>query len=194
MKNLGKFCFLILVVLCLINVAQAAPFVWLDTPSDSPAVGDTFKIGLIGDDFTDLYSFNFTVSYDPTLLRGISVEEGTLLSSCGTTFFIPGTIDDAAGNISFTGNTLLGAIDGATGSGSLATLQFEALSQGVTFLELSDLTFVDSFYNEIAVGYADGLLSIGNVSAVPEPSSLSLLLVAFGVSFFWLRRHKHNAL
>ena len=171
--------------------AQAAPTVRLEAAPTSPLVGSSFGIDVIGEDFLDLYAFNFTLSYDPTLIRAVSVDEGSLLPGAGSTFFIPGLIDDAAGSVAFPGDSLLGAIAGASGSGSLATIRFEALAEGISGLLLSDLLFLDSGFGDIAAAAEDSRVAIrgsgGHV--VPEPASSGLLLAGLG-AFLALRARR----
>lgn len=169
---------------------QAAPLVHLQAVPTSPAVGGSFKVDVIGKDFLDLYAFNFTLSYNPTLIRAVSVNEGSLLPSAGSTFFIPGFIDDMAGGVVFTGDALLGAIVGASGSGSLATVRFEAITEGISNLSLSDLLFLDSSFNDIAIATEDLQVAIRGSSehSVPEPMSPGLLLAGLGAYLVLMER------
>lgn len=175
--------------------AQAVPMVHLEAAPANPVVGSSFEIGLIGEDFLDLFAFNFSLSYDPTLIRAVSVDEGTLLPGAGSTFFIPGVIDDIAGIVEFTGDTLLGAIAGASGSGSLATIRFEALTEGVSPLTLTDLLFLDSGFSEIPVVFEDSRVSIRSDGGnpVPEPASLGLILAGLGAYLAIRSRRTVNA-
>src|SRR6185295_11006429 len=99
--------------------------------SASPAaIGVTFdaKIDIAG--VADLYAFEFDLAFNPTVVRAVSVSEGPFLSNAGVTLFLPGTIDNLAGTVAFTSSTLIGAIPGATGSGTLAALRFSTLAPG----------------------------------------------------------------
>lgn len=162
--------------------AYAAPNVRISPDTPMPTVGNPFEVSLIGEDFVDLYAYNFTLSFDPALIRAVSIAEGSLLASAGTTFFIPGEIDNTAGTVSFTGNTLLGPIAGATGNGTLAMLDFEAISEGTSPLTLSDLLFLDSGLVEIAILPRESRVTVvgdGGIP-VPEPATLPLLLLSVG--------------
>jgi len=190
LKLLHKILFVGALTLLQAGPVQAAPLVHLEAAPTSPAVGSSFKIDVIGKDFLDLYAFNFTLSYDPTLIRAVSVNEGSLLPSAGSTFFIPGFIDNMAGSVVFTGDSLLGAIVGAGGSGSLATLRFEALAEGVSNLSLSDLLFLDSSFSDIAIATEDLRVVIRGSTehSVPEPMSAGLLLAGLGAYLVLMER------
>ena len=56
---------------------------------------------------SDLYGYEFDLSYDPTVLQFSSEAEGGFLSVAGATFFIPGKVDPVAGTIAFNEDSLL---------------------------------------------------------------------------------------
>ncbi len=72
-------------------------------------------------DVSDLYAFQFDLAFDPTILELQSISEGTFLPGAGSTNFFPGTIDNTGGTATATADSLVGAIPGASGSGTLAT-------------------------------------------------------------------------
>lgn len=154
------------------------------------AVGSVFEVTLIGEQFVDLYAYNFTLNFDQTHIHAVSVGEGLLLASAGTTLFIPGVIDNAVGSISFTGNTLLGAILGANGDGSLAIMGFEAISEGTSPLSLSDFLFLDSQLVDLAYSPQESMVTVvaDGGSPIPEPATLPLLM-GFG-TYATLRKRK----
>ena len=182
-KRLRKVSIFMAAAICLTTSghALAAPVVQLEWLPASPETGSIFEVKIMGKDFLDLYAYNFTLNYDPALMRALSVDEGALLSSAGATFFIPGSIDDITGSISFTGASLLGITAGAYGDGSLAVMRFEALSQGIAQLILSDLLFLDSALNDIDVASQNQTITISSAGFVPEPASLLLLLIGLGM-------------
>jgi adhesin HecA-like repeat protein len=53
------------------------------------------------------------------VLSATGITEGSFLPSGGSTFLIPGMIDNNAGIIAFNADTLLSAISGVSGSGTL---------------------------------------------------------------------------
>ncbi len=139
--------------------------------SDVVAIGDTFDVPVSVSGVSDLYAFQFDLSYDPTVLQLLSINEGSFLPSAGSTLFIPATIDNTAGAATSTADTLIGTIPGASGEGDLAIFDFKAISVGNSALTLSNVTLLDSSINNIAFTTTNGQV----VSEVPEPNILPML-------------------
>jgi hypothetical protein len=160
-----------------ISVAAAAPIVQIDPVSQLAVQGDSLSVDVIVSDVTDLYAFQFDLVFDPTLLQATSSSEGLFLPSGGTTFFVPGAIDNVNGIISFIADTLISPVPGVTGSGDLAAISFTALASGTSILNLSNVLFLDSALNEIGnLTATGGSVTIDPRSTpVPEPSTLGLL-------------------
>lgn len=172
----------------------ATPVVRVSPATTTPTIGQSFQVNLLGEDFIDLYAYNFTLSFDPARLQAVSVDEGSLLVSAGATFFIPGVIDNINGNISFTGNTLMSAIPGANGNGTLAIMGFEAIAEGASPLSLADLLFLDSGLADLVVTPEESMVTVtsGSGGPIPEPASLPLVLMGIG-TFLLLRPRKIRA-
>ncbi len=132
-------------------------------------VGETFSLDVAIRDVTDLFAFQFDLGFDPTILAAMSLSEGPFLPSGGGTIFIPGTIDNAAGAITSTGDSLLGLPPGVTGSGTLASVTFDALAFGTSPVTLSNVILLDSGLSPIAFD-----TEAGAVNVVPEPATLLL--------------------
>jgi hypothetical protein len=152
-------------------------------PVTNPGVGGTFAVDVDATGITDLYEFQFDLSFNPTLLSAVSVVEGALLPSGGATFFIPGSIDNVGGTVAATADTLIGAIPGVTGGGTLAEFEFTALAPGTSALSLANEILLDSSLNDITANatFQNGSVTIGGVSSVPEPNTLVLLCAAVGL-------------
>jgi hypothetical protein len=150
------------------------------SPSGPISVGQTFTIGIhltgptvihngttITSNVSDLDAFQFDLAFNcsvpianpagcqpgASLLNAISVSEGSFLPHGGAnaTFFEPGSIDNAAGEISFIGDV---GGSGVTGSGDLVDVTFRALTAGTTTIAIlanGDLQFFDSNFNPIVV-------------------------------------------
>lgn len=99
------------------------------------------------------------------------------MSDFGATVFTPGVIDNNSGLISLVADLYVGFLPNPSGSGVLATIEFQALAPG-----LSALTFSNVFLNFSNQGFN---LGHGQV-AVPEPTTLALL--TSGLALFAGRR------
>ncbi len=133
--------------------------------------GETFSLDIDIANVADLYAFQFDLGFDPTILAAESVTEGSFLPSGGSTIFFPGTIDNMGGTIAFNADTLVGAIPGVSGGGTLASVEFEALATGTSVISLNDVELLDSNFNLIDYSAANGSVLV----TTPEPSSLALL-------------------
>jgi hypothetical protein len=140
---------------------------------------------------TDLDAFQFDLAFNclvptasPTgcqpgasVLQVLSVSEGSFLPKGGSnaTFFEPGTINNATGEISLIGD--VGA-SGVTGSGDLVDVTFKALTTGTTDIAIlgnSDLQFFDSNGNPIVVD--DSVTTSPGLETFPTNESLSAAVV-----------------
>ncbi len=121
--------------------AQSEPTLSL-TPSTIQVtqLGQTFALNITISNVQDLWFWYASVTWDPTVLNMTGTpQEGNFMTQSGSTLFIvappkngtvPGGIDD----------TLL-TTDGASGSGVLATLTFQAMAQSTsTTIQLNNIT------------------------------------------------------
>ena len=153
----------------------ASPTVSIQPSASNQTVGSFFDVFVDISDVSDLYAFQFDVSFNPMVLQAVGLTEGSFLPTGGGTFFIPGTIDNAAGSISFTADSLLGPDPGVTGTGHLAVLAFEAYGEGISTISLSNLILLDSGLSDIPFTLSDGTLNVSK-STVPAPPSVLLLV------------------
>jgi PEP-CTERM motif/Cohesin domain len=143
--------------------------------------GDEFTLGIRVTEITDLFTFGFELVFDPTILRATSIVEGDFLASGidtqdGGTVFFPGEISE--GLLSLTLGSLLGPTQlGASGSGFLAFITFQALLGGDSNLALSNVSLYDSTGNAtvIPADIVNGSVTVATPTSVPEPSTLGLL-------------------
>lgn len=70
-------------------------------------VGQTFAVDIDVDNIPDLFAYQFTLNFDPTVLAADSITEGALFAGTNNSFFLSGTIDNSAGNIASNADTLL---------------------------------------------------------------------------------------
>jgi hypothetical protein len=143
--------------------------------STSVSVGDTFAIQVNVANASDLYVYEFDVSYDPAVLQFSSVAELSFLSDTGAILFIPGTVDPVAGTIAFNTDSLLSAIPGISGNGSLVRFDFTALTSGTSSLTISNEILFDSTFTVLSDTTTAGSVVVSSLaSPVPEPSNMLL--------------------
>lgn len=163
-------------VLLLIAVASASSSATLQlAPSfHSVMIGEFIHINVNVSSITDLYAYQFDLAYSPTRLRAVSISEGSFLSTASPTVFVPGTINDTNGLIEFTANSLQGLVSGASGSGTLASMVFEAIEIGGTQMRVTNGIFIDSDLSLIELSDAYGIVNVRS----PEPAYGVLLGLA----------------
>lgn len=146
--------------------------------SSTVSVGSMFAVDVNISGVTDLYDYQFDLSFNPALLQATNVLEGTFLSAGGPTYFIPGTIDNTAGNITFNADTLLTAISGVSGDGTLVVFDFTAIAPGTSDLTIpnnEDLILQDS------TGAILSSTTMGGSATVPTPEPSSFVLLVTGL-------------
>ena len=143
-------------------------------PEESVVNPGTFTVDVVLHGALDLTGYEFNVSFDPDVVEVDSVVDASFLGSTGRTV-VPGTaqIDNEAGTLFF-GAVSTGAMDGPDGDGVLATITFDAISQGESDLDLSGLQTFSGGTPETPDDM-DGKVYVVNagVSVVPEASSVS---------------------
>src|SRR5271165_813903 len=87
--------------------ADGIPTLSISPASSTVSNGSTFSMDVNISDVTDLSAFQFDLSFDPSILQATgTITEGNFFLSGGG--FVPGTIDNSLGTITFNANTLLG--------------------------------------------------------------------------------------
>lgn len=182
---------LLLLVGMVSSPAVTATTVSIQPPSSTHSVGDSFSLGINISDVTDLYAFQFDIGFSPSILEVTGINEGTFLSGSGTTNYIPGIIDNTAGTVTFIADTLQDIIPGVTGSGTLATIDFNALDIGRTsMVSLSNVVLLDSNINDISASIKNGNITI-NPAVIPAPEPATIAIFSLGlVGMSWVRHRR----
>ncbi|KAB8053556.1 hypothetical protein GCN74_25180 [Janthinobacterium sp. FT14W] len=169
--------------------ASAAPIIDIEPETLFVSHEQSFGVNIVIHDATDLFAFQFDLSFDPRLLSATSVADGGLLSVGGPAIFFPGTIDNVAGRISFTLGTLTDSLPGVNGTGALAGIVFRSRNaSGIASLKLSDIILLDSNLADIA--FAAPLPA--QIAVMPEPGTLALLApMLLGMAWVLRRRPAH---
>ncbi|MFX1535952.1 MAG: cohesin domain-containing protein [Promethearchaeota archaeon] len=97
------------------------------------------KTDYIGD---DINAYQFTLSYDPSILNGVEVVNGDLITdSEGYRFlFVPGPFDNVAGELLLTAAFFFTPDVTATGPGTLANVTFTVVGYGSSNITLGSST------------------------------------------------------
>lgn len=110
--------------------------------------GDTFTLRLSANDVTNLAGWQTDVAFDSDVLKAVEVSEGDLLKAENTsTFFLSGTIDNTAGEITKLSSARFGS--GVSGTGTLLLVTFTAKATGETRVTFSDFFAGSSSREEI---------------------------------------------
>ena len=93
-------------------LADGVPTLSINPASSTVSAGNNVTLDVNISNITDLYAFQFDLSFDPGTVSAVSITEGSFLTGGGATFFLPGTIDNVGGTIASTADSLVGAIPG----------------------------------------------------------------------------------
>lgn len=176
-----------IVALCLVLASSAHAIPRLDIDVDTGlagfqssrvvTVGTVFDVGIYITGAVSLFAYDIKVDHDPAVLDATSAGEGAFLATAGPIFFV----GDDSGNPVSAIATLLGVPTGASGDGTLFTIQYTALAKGDISLRFTRAGLVNDQMLAEAVDFGGARLV---VQGVPLPSTLLLLglgLVAVAV-------------
>ncbi len=167
MRNLAL---LLLIVFCQ-NGMAAESSVSVSPQTVTAPTGDTFTIDIIVDSADNaVYGAQYELYFDNTALNAISQTQGTFLSQDGENTNVPADIiNNTLGKIVY-GEARMGAPAGVTGSGTLASITFEAVKSGTSGLTLSYVMLMDPT-GEIATTVNSGTCTITGLGKTPVPET-----------------------
>ncbi|OFV68502.1 MAG: protein containing APHP [Candidatus Syntrophoarchaeum caldarius] len=152
-----------------VDVVEAAgPTVTVDSLDVSP--GETFTIDITVDpQGEEIYGAQYDLYFDPAVLQVVSQTAGDFLTQDGASSIeVVNTINNTLGKLEY-GETRMGVENGVTGTGVLATIEFEAVETGSTNLTLSNVLLSDPSAQPIAgVVLNNGVVNV--VSGTPTPT------------------------
>lgn len=144
-------------------------------PQTSAWLPDTiFNITVVVTDVSELYGWQFNVTFNPAVLEALNFTEGPFLKQAGDTYELPVTINNTGGWV-FAGRSLFPYPEhGASGSGILAYLTFKAKAEGASTLHLDApeettyLRTIDENQMPVPIGFTpvDGSVSVALVHDV----------------------------
>ena len=168
-----------------VPAAHAIPVLTASATPDPAVVGAPVSVDLVLTDVVDLYAYQLSLSFDPSLLQVTGVAQGALLPGGGSTFFDGGSVNNTLGSISFMFDSLVGGVPGVNGTGVLATVSFDVVGTGTSTLAFADTLFLDSGLADISVQITNGSLQ-----TLPVPEPASFLMFGMGLAAIAVRRYR----
>jgi len=162
------------------SFADDVPILSIAPSSSTVGAGSNVVLDVNIANVTDLFAFQFDLSFAPGTVSAASIVEGAFLAGGGTTAFIPGTIDNVGGTIAATADTLIGPGPGVNGSGTLVVLTLTGLAPGTNSIDFSSVFLLDSNLTGINSGLQSGSVTVTS-TAVPEPNTLVLLIAGMSL-------------
>ena len=147
MKELRKVTMAFLLVCSsLVAIAAADPTMSVSEQPAGIAIGETFTAEVTVDPAgAEIYAVQYDLYFDHTILKATEQTQGTFLSHGGAeTYPVVNTVNNTIGKIEYA-ETRLGdpeTVGGATATGVLASITFEAIGEGVSTLTLKDVQYV----------------------------------------------------
>jgi hypothetical protein len=160
-KNIIVICSIAILALAItlayvITRSPASTVVYVHPQAIVSAPGQNFTVDIKVSDASDLYAWEFKLSWNSTLLDYLNVTEGPFLRIEGQTLFTPVNITV---DYMFLDCALLGNVTGVDGNGTLATIQFHVRDRGDCSLHLYDVVFDDPFEQSTVPGVTEGYFS-----------------------------------
>lgn len=150
--SVGCVIFLLLIIVLPFPIKADGPtLVQISPSSKTVSAGQTFSLNIACVPGKPMKSYELKISFNPSLLHVNTVTEGTIFNGY-TTFFNPGTINNAAGTIIDVYGLIVGA-GGVTNPGTLVSLSITAqAASGPTTIGLFDVGITnDTAYLPITV-------------------------------------------
>jgi hypothetical protein len=123
---------------------------------------ESFSININTQRITDLYSWELQLYYLNSIINCTGAAEGNFLKGRGTTVWIAinnPNYNTTHGMIDI-GASLVGAIPGVSGSGVLASVNFEAKNPGNTSIEITNPIILDRNLSDIVCTITGGLVEV----------------------------------
>lgn len=144
--------------------------IFVDPGESNAAVAQEVTVDVRIENVTTLGAYQFDVLFDPDIVEVTAVTNGDFLGSTGLGVLPLGPdIDNTSGVVTF-GAVTLGAQDGPSGAGVLATITLTTKSDGVTGIDLTNIILIGSDLSDITATDTDGTMTVGEVVVSPTPT------------------------
>ena len=157
----------------LVGLAAESATLTATSGQTSYSVGDNVCVNFTVSNVTDLYAFQFDVSFNPAILSTQSVAEAGYFLSNGVSFS-PGTIDNTAGSILFIADALSGNSPSVNGSTTLVSVTFAALRSGTTTVVPRNVVLLNSQLSDISTSAVGTSIQVSDMNHVPEAKTYGL--------------------
>jgi len=123
-------------------VSSPATVISMQPRQITAPVGATLKLNITIADALNIYGWEFSLTFNATVLNAVDVDEGPFLQQAGSTLMPPPTIDNTNGLV-LVGNALFPFPEpipesGVDGNGVLATITFSVRMKGTSLLHFSE--------------------------------------------------------
>lgn len=189
-------------ILLVASSAAAAPIITVVPGTQNVGVGDTLSVDVVVTDLWEpLRGFRVVLTFDSTVLSGVSFTYGSEWSSAGGLEFLPiggAFVTPGSFQVLRTTSETTPVLPNSSGQLTLLRLTFSALAEGLSPLDLyfgsggptTELAGPSGTTIGGVTG-ANGSVCVGECSSVPEPGSLAL--AAAGLVGVALRRRPGRA-
>jgi len=131
----------------------------IDPASQEVLVGERFTVDVMAQNINNLGAYEFTLRFDPNIINYVSVSDGWFLGSTGRSVFCPTPIADGW-MLRFGCVTTGLGMPGASGSGQLAQIVFQATAPYSIPLDLSAVALADPLGVTINAAVASGSVTV----------------------------------
>ncbi len=142
--------------LATIGWAQGGTTVRIDPASRNVGLGGTATTDVLVENVTDLYGFEFQITFDQTLVEGVQVQPGSFLSP---DWEIDNTIDNTNGTIDYA-LSQQNPSKPVTGTGTLATITWYGKAGGTSPITLTHVLLGAAGGISITAGTQDGEITV----------------------------------
>ncbi len=162
--------------------------VTIDPASQDVLVGGYFTVDVMVANVNHLGAYEFTLQFDPDTINYVTVSNGPFLGSSGRSLYCPDPITDA-GILRFGCVTSGSSPPGASGSGQLAQVVFQAAAPGASPLTLVEVALADPLGETIDAAVASGSVNVMPTGATASGmdirtgflTAVAVLIGAFGL-------------
>jgi hypothetical protein len=160
MSGMGSIFFALAFVL-LIGFVNAANLSFSPS-SQIVGIGVNFDVNVSVSNVTELYSYQFDLAYNSSVLQYVNMTLGPFLGSDGASVYeLP--LNLTPGLIKNYGATRMGTLSGVNGSGVVAKVRFRSLIVGISNLTiLNDLFYDSALINPIVYTKQNGSVTVMN--------------------------------